>query len=293
MRICIIGLGLIGGSMAWQLKAKGHTIVGVARRQATLDIAIREKLIDESYLEICHSALFVDMVIIALPLELIVPAVVLVDKYLKAPAIVLDVGSVKSEIMTEIKAQKLTKALYIGGHPMAGSEKTGIMHCLPDLFVGKPFVICYPDFQMKRIRTQMMMQFVKDLGAHYLELSAEEHDSQVATISHLPYISANVLYKLYAKNENSLKLVASTGFTDSTRIAHSDPWWGAMVSLMNRRAIMVKLDQAIAELSELKSEIVTEDVEALYSRFNIDKLEVDTQKMELVKKWVRDYDKRS
>jgi prephenate dehydrogenase len=289
MRVCIVGFGLIGASLAWQLKAKGHVVVGVARRESTLEAAKSHKLIDESYLEICQLALSVDLVVIALPLELILPALVLVEKFLKGPTVVIDVGSVKSKIVEEAKALKLKKALFVGCHPMAGSDKSGIEHFQTGLFVGKPFLVCYPDLNV-RVKTITQIQtFVKEIESRYIEISADEHDREVATISHLPYIVANALFGLYLKDKEKLKQIASTGFFDTTRVAHSDPMWGMMVSMMNDTALIDRIDEFIVALQALRCDILTNDPLALFERLNVDNVDQDPRKMQLVKKWVRDY----
>ncbi len=291
MKVCIVGLGLIGASLAWQLKAKGHTVTGIARRQETLDLAISRKVIDKGYVEVCPSALQVDLVIVALPLELIVSTILQIEGCLSAPTIVIDVGSVKTQIMKDLETRNLNKTIFVGGHPMAGSEKTGIDNFQKELFKNKPFIVCYPSIPVRLKATKIIMELVRELEARYLELSAEEHDRQVAIISHLPYLMANILFNLYLKDEKTLKQVASTGFMDTTRVAHSDPLWGAMVVLMNKQSLIPQIDAVISSLQSLKADILTIDPKALFKRFNVDHVNEDPAKIELIKKWIQEYPK--
>lgn len=287
MKVCIVGLGLIGSSLAWQLKAKGHTVTGIARRQETLDLAISREVIDMGYVEVCPSALQVDLVIVALPLELIVSTILQIEGCLSATTIVIDVGSVKTQIMKDLEMRNLIKTIFVGGHPMAGSEKTGIENFQKDLFSGKPFILCYPSDEVRKKAALLLQGFVKEIDARYLELSAIDHDQRVATISHLPYILANTLFNLYLEDEPSLKEVASTGFMDTTRVAHSDPLWGAMVALMNENALIPQIDVVIASLQALKADILKLDPQALLDRLNIDHVNIDPCKIELMKTWIQ------
>jgi len=288
VKVCIIGLGLIGASMAWQLKSKGHHVTGVARRQKTLDLAYEQNLIDAGYLEVCRSALQVDLVVVAVPLELIVSTIVHIDTFLSSQTLVIDVGSVKKHIIDDIKSKYLKKTLFVGGHPMAGSEKTGLENFQKDLFSGKPFILCYPSDEVRKQSTLLLQRFVADLDATVCELSAEDHDQRVAAISHLPYILANTLFNLYLKDEPSLKEVASTGFLDTTRVAHSDPLWGTMVALMNKDALIPQIDAVISSLQLLKSDISTFNSKGLLARFNVDHVIEGPEKLERLKEWVKD-----
>ena len=172
---------------------------------------------------------------------------------------------------------------------MAGSEKTGVDNFQKELFKNKPFIVCYPTIPVRVKATKIIMELVRVLEARYLELSAEEHDRQVAIISHLPYLMANLLFNLYFKEESILKQVASTGFMDTTRVAHSDPLWGTMVALMNKDALIPQIDAVILSLQSLKADILTLDPKALFDRFNVDHVNEEPTKIALIKKWAQDY----
>ncbi|MEK6557592.1 MAG: prephenate dehydrogenase/arogenate dehydrogenase family protein [Candidatus Margulisiibacteriota bacterium] len=270
LRVCVVGLGLIGGSLAWQLKTAGVFVKGFARNPETLQKAQERGMISESSVELAVAVTEVDLVVVALPIESIPEMVHKIDLALTQPTVVMDVGSVKTFIQEQVGALPLTNAIFVGGHPMAGSEKIGIDNAVQTLFVDRPFVVSYPSQEIKSKAKKVVTQLVETLQARYVEMTAQDHDERVAVISHLPYLVSVLVYRRYLEESQKLSEVASTGFRDVTRIAHSDPLWGVTVAQHNSKNLVREIDKFIQELTEVKQEITSHSRQDLLNRFNVD-----------------------
>lgn len=279
LRVGVIGLGLMGGSLAWQLKTAGCFVKGYARNPETVRKALERGFISEGFVEIVSTVTHVDIVVVALPIEHIPEMIHQIDLVLTQPTIVVDVGSVKKYILDEVATLKPAKAIFVGGHPMAGSEKTGLDHAIQTLFCDRPFIVCYPDESLKGRAEQPLKQLIEALRAHYIEMTAEDHDERVAVISHLPYLVSVLVYRRYLEEADKLSGVASTGFRDVTRIAHSDPIWGITVAQLNSTNLVHEIDGLIRELTQVKQEINTHAVHSLLKRLNVDEKSVDLPKI--------------
>ena len=290
MNVTIMGLGLIGSSLAYQLKNSGCRVTACARRRETLDKAQELKIIDYGYLEadMALAVLNVDLIVVALPIELIVDRVIEIDKYLQQKTVVIDVGSTKQYIVEKISGCKLRFVDFIGGHPMAGSDKVGLDNYIKDLFRDKPFIFTYDKIEQKA--ETLILELCGFLGAKYLKMSAVAHDEAVAGVSHLPYLLAVTLYNVFLMERDKYSKIASSGFKDTSRVAHSDPLWGVSISITNKLNILEKLDKAETIIGEIKKAIVNDNIEKLLSYLNVDKQEISSNKINLVKKLINVYD---
>ncbi len=267
MKLTIIGCGLIGGSLALALKRRRP-----AWPVACLDLAQRIPAIREA--EVCpvvapmeDAAKFIpdsDVVLLAVPVEATVRTLSQIGPHLKSGAIVTDVGSTKGEIMAQAPSHLPPGAVFIGGHPMAGSERSGVEAADALLFVERTWVLCpYPDTPPEALTG--LMDLAESVLARPLTMDAQEHDAMVAMISHLPQLLSTTLM-LAAEEEDAthtmLQTLAGRGFLDMTRIAASEysVWSGILQT--NREAIIRAVDRFIEKLSQLRNAVAKGDASA-------------------------------
>lgn len=272
LQVAIIGVGLIGGSLAMAWKARGvvREIVGVARRQKTIDEALAVGAIDWGTLSLEEGVKNADVVVLATPVETIAPLYLQMEPHLKEGALVTDVGSTKSELCHAIWSNETGRALFIGGHPMAGSEKEGVLAADPYLFENAPFVFVPPkvtsgSFQIEEGLNRLKL-LAEAAGAKPIVMDAESHDSVVATVSHLPHMVAAALVQTAAKEDKripNLLQLAAGGFRDTTRIASGpeDVW--ADICMTNSPQIVAAIDRFDATLDQFRQALIARDKEAL------------------------------
>lgn len=209
-KVGIIGLGLIGGSIAKKLHEKGYSIYTVKSKSA--DVQKAKSIVTvlpnpDALAKEC------DLLIIASPLSTIIP----IAKKIKTdhPLLVIDVGSVKGAIVKEF--EKLTKGPieFLSTHPMAGTEKTGFDASTPDLFHDAPWIITPHKKNRAKIES-----FIRELGAKPIKMSAREHDEKAALISHLPIILSKALWDFVQKKDPKSIQIAGPSFKSMTRPAH-------------------------------------------------------------------------
>ncbi|MDR1452366.1 MAG: prephenate dehydrogenase [Candidatus Margulisbacteria bacterium] len=258
-KVAFVGLGLIGGSIARAIRQK-YPATWIAAKTAsskTLAYAYDSGLVQETpgnITALCHDA---DLIIVATPLELIVPYVKQIYLTAKPDAIILDTGSTKGQI---VGALKKYSAKFIGCHPMFGSEKTGIACSSAELLRGAR-IIFTPYKNTPRGKLLAVLQFFKSLGARPCQADAREHDAAVAAVSHTPYFNAVALLQL-ADNDTK-RALAATGFQSCTRVAESDPLWGVEVARTNRREVLRHLKKLQREISWLEQLIGHGDYKGL------------------------------
>jgi len=253
-QITIIGVGLIGGSIGLAAKKQklAARIVGVTAHAESLNKALKHKAMDFGMLDLRRSVLGSDIVIIATPVDKIISTIKEIYPNLKKDCIVIDVASVKENIVA--KAEKIVgrKANFVGTHPMAGSEQRGVDKADSNLFNGAPCIITKTG-RTDRKALKTVKDFWKKLGSKIYELSPREHDKRVSNISHLPHIAASCL-SLTAQPA-SLKF-AATGFRDVTRIASSDPGLWASILMSNRGNTANDIKNYIKQLEKIRRVIL-------------------------------------
>jgi arogenate dehydrogenase (NADP+) len=238
MDIGIVGLGLIGASLAGDLRSIGHQIYGVSRQQSTCDFALANGLVDRASIDISTLAAC-EIIIICTPIDKIVPTVTLLAPHLSSKTVVTDAGSVKESIVapaTQIWPN------FVGGHPMAGKAESGIGAAELGMFRDKPYVVT-PIAATNPIAVDKIKNLVKSLDCRLFEASPVEHDRAVAWISHLPVMISSSLIHGCLENcpPDLLKLakgLASSGFKDTSRVGGGNPELGRMMAEYNRRALL-------------------------------------------------------
>ncbi|MBM4424491.1 MAG: prephenate dehydrogenase [Chloroflexi bacterium] len=265
-RVAIVGLGLMGGSLALALKGRCREIIGVDSDTAPLTLALERGIIHRpaDFDSALDSA---DLLILATPAQTILAQLTAIshsDSAFRIPHSVfpIDLGSTKRAIVAAM--ENLPPAFDpIGGHPMCGKETSGIEHADRDLFRGKPFILC-PLRRTSSRALALAHELVSVIGARPLVLDAETHDEIAAAVSHLPYaVSAALVRTAMANSNDALWQMASSGFRDTTRLAASDLTMMIDILLTNRNAVLHSLSQFHSELEALTAAIESGDPERL------------------------------
>ncbi len=241
MKIGIVGLGLIGGSLGLDLRALNHQIWGVSRKATTCEIALSRGVVDQASTEL-SSLQGAEIVIICTPINAIADTLQQLIPYLDHNAIVTDVGSVKKPIVDQCSA---LWSNFIGGHPMAGTAEQGINAAQSNLFQGAAYVFT-PNPETKTIYLDKLQTLASSVGAKPYICAAQVHDRAVAWISHLPVmISASLISSCLGESDPEVlklaKQLASSGFRDTSRVGGGNPELGKMMAEYNHQALLRSL----------------------------------------------------
>lgn len=265
-KIAIIGVGLIGGSLGLAIKKKrlARVVVGIGRRSSSIRKALRRSAIDIGTKDPAKGVAGADLVVIATPVCSTPRIARAIAGDLKRGSILTDAGSTKGWIVKSIERCIPDKISFVGSHPLAGSEKRGVLFAEEDLFKCSA-VIMTKTKRTKVSAVRTLGRFWKSLGvARVVVKSPEEHDRIVAEISHLPHLAATAL--INSADRKSLEF-ASTGFKDTTRIAASDPEVWRDICLTNKKEILRSLDRYERRLARLKALIKKGRAEELRKEF--------------------------
>jgi prephenate dehydrogenase len=264
-RVCIIGLGLMGGSLALALRPHVRKILAVDQDEATCDKALRDGTADRAgdRLELAGEA---DLVILATPMRTLVRQVGELAAILKPGAVLMDLGSVKGPIVEAMNALPETVGA-VAGHPMCGKEVSGLAHADGELFRRARFVLCRTD-RTTAGPWALAHELVRVIGAEAVETDANNHDAVVAVISHLPYILASALAKTAADEtefEANVWELASSGFRDTSRLAASDPNMMADILMMNSGQILAAIAFVQSYLRTLTDRLIQNDYQGVWA----------------------------
>ena len=249
----VIGLGLIGGSVALALRDLGYVVGGIDHDEAAVQRAVDDQII-------AHKGLPADatLTVVATPVDHIPDGVK--QALSETAGWVTDTGSVKGEI-----AQAVGHERFVPSHPMAGSEQSGLAGARPDIFRGAAWVIT-PTIETSDQTFAAMHELVVALGADPLTLEPAAHDRMVATISHVPHLTAATLMNLASRRSDehlAMLRLAAGGFRDMTRIASGSPEIWPPICLQNSAAITEALDEVIAGLTDMRDAVAGENAEAI------------------------------
>jgi prephenate dehydrogenase len=266
MNIAIIGVGLIGGSVALALR-QGHSelrVVGIDRDADAIDNALRRGVIDEagtpSAIADC------DVILIAVPVRQFPAVLAEISLHLKTDAVITDAGSTKVDVIRAARAALGNKICqFVPGHPIAGREHVGVAAAVSELFQGKNVVLT-PIAENAVISVERVRTLWRACGARVVEMAAETHDAVFAAVSHLPHLLAFTLVDEFASRPNAKTLFsfAASGFRDFTRIASSSPEMWTDIVLNNRDALLREVNAYEVQLAALKVAIEASDGEALH-----------------------------
>lgn len=269
LTVSLFGLGLIGGSLAQTIRRKmpGAVIKGLDVSKATVNRALLEKTIDEGMTTVTPSFLACDFLFLCAPLAENSAFLSENGARVSAGTIMSDTGSVKSAIMATAHETRLA-ATFIGGHPMAGSEKSGYEAANDRLFENAYYIITPSDDTPPEALSRLE-RFLGALDALPLVVSCAEHDQATAIVSHLPHVVAYALVSFLFSHASSgfMAQIAAGGFRDITRIAQSDPRMWSRICLANKACLVASLTSFMETLSLLAHEIEQDDEDALLAFF--------------------------
>jgi len=256
-RVAIVGTGLIGGSIALAIKKKrlAREVIGVSRHRKTLLLAKQIHAIDKGSQDI-NIIKDADLVILAVPVSIILKSAPVISKIIKRDCIVSDTGGTKQEIVSRL-ARILPN--YVGSHPLAGSEKRGIINANPFIFKDS-LCILTPTRKTKQKTQEKIRRLWSQLGAKVVILSSDTHDKILSLVSHLPHIVAFSLIGLIPKRYLGF---ASSGLKDATRIAASDSGLWVDIFLSNQKNMIKTIELFQKNLSKIKSAIKKKDKKLL------------------------------
>ncbi len=254
--VSIVGVGLIGGSFALALRKAGFRgrVIGVSSK-AAIDAGLARGVIDQG-LPLAEAAAVSDFIYLAQPIERILQTIDAIDAHARPGALITDAGSTKRAIV-ERAASSITRARFVGGHPMAGKESSGVEHADADLFRGRPYVLTSRDAELE--------SWIERIGARLVVLSPEEHDRLVAVTSHLPQLISTALASVIGAEPDAVK-VAGPAALDLTRLAVS-PYeiWRDIFST-NADPIDAALAAFIARLEELRTALRSPEMERAFEK---------------------------
>lgn len=259
-RVAVLGLGLMGGSLGIALREKGlaASIAGYDATPGTAERAIARGAITDAYSSPIEAVAGADIVVLATPVLAEHELFTAIAPALAPAAIVTDLGSTKRQVVEWARELLPGPSRFVGGHPMAGSERSGIAAASAGLFQGAVWCLTpAPETDADAIR--LVSELARELGASPLVLDAAEHDELVAGASHLPLLAAAALVRTAAASADweRLRSLAAGGFRDTTRVASGDVRMARDICLTNRDAIARWLDRYIAELSRAR-EVIAE-----------------------------------
>jgi len=262
--IGIIGLGLMGGSLAMSLKGECARIIGIDSAPTTLELALSKGIIDQAE-SLSPSPISgkgawseIDLLVLATPVPTIISILQQLPSLISHPCIVMDIGSTKRDIL---KAMSTLPDNFdpIGGHPICGKEKLGLENADADLYQNAPFVVS------SLIRSSpkavfAIKQIISAIGANLIEMSAEEHDRILATTSHLPFLIASAL--VHSTPVEFAPLIGP-GFRSTSRLAGTPSYMMLGILKSNRENVLTSLDLFQESIHRLKSAIENEEYELL------------------------------
>lgn len=259
--IGIIGLGLIGGTLAKTIRRihPRTQILACDSDEKSLTKALKEHVITKGTLAVTQEFSNCRYIFLCAPVQKNESFLEQLAPFLHEGCILSDTGSVKSSIHKDIQSRGLS-SWFIGGHPMAGSEKSGYENATPYLFENAYFIITYDDISPKLV--EEYRQFIASLGCIPFLMTPEKHDFSTAAVSHLPHILASGLVNLVKElddDRESMKSIAAGGFKDITRIASSSPVMWQEICGTNREQIVLLLEAFLQSLTSFKEEIASEN----------------------------------
>ncbi|MDB9529009.1 prephenate/arogenate dehydrogenase [Oscillatoria sp. CS-180] len=263
MKIGIVGLGLIGGSLGLDFTRLGHQVVGVARRQATCEAAIAQGAVQQASMDL-QALSNADIIFICTPLHVIESTAIALVPHLSPQTVLTDVGSVKGTIVDAVTRHWPN---FVGGHPMAGKTEVGIEVAEPHLFAHRAYVIT-PTAQTPLAAVDRLATLARDIKAVVHTCSPAIHDRAVAWISHLPVmISGSLIQACLQEPDPQVRKLAqqfaSSGFRDTSRVGGGHPDLGLLMASHNRQEVLRSLTVYQQQIQQLMAWIEAENWEAI------------------------------
>jgi len=259
MKIGIVGLGLIGGSLGLDLRSQGHQVLGSSRRRVTCEAAIVRGVVDEASIDVRLLAA-ADLIFICTPIAAILPTVKQLVPHLAKDTVLTDVGSVKTAIVEAITP---IWSPFVGGHPMAGKAESGLEVAQSHLFAGNPYVLT-PTETTPSAALEMVAEIAQSLQAQVYRTTPAHHDRAVAWISHLPaFASASLIAACLEESDTHVlslaQEVASSGFRDTSRVGGGNPELARMMAQYNQQELLRSLHYYRQALNRFIAQIESAD----------------------------------
>jgi len=264
-RVTIVGVGLMGGSLGMAIKKHklAREVIGLSHRQTALAQAVKMKAIDVPCLDVKKAICNADLVVLAAPVDSIIKLCGMINPHLKRGGIVTDVGSAKVNIVESAERIFTNPGLFIGSHPLAGSEKKGVDNATETLFDNASCIMT-PTPKTSQVAIQRVKHFWTKLGMNVKLMSPAEHDEILAYVSHLPHLLA---YGLISTVPSDFLEYASRGYKDTSRIAASSPQLWSDICIANSKNVLNALDCCVEHLAHFRKAIVSHDHKELVRQF--------------------------
>ena len=269
-KVTLVGVGLLGGSLGLALKQRrlADSVAGFVRRPASVKECEKKGAVDRATLDLGEAVTDADLVVLCTPIAQMRALAEQMVPFLRPGAVVTDVGSVKRSVVQDLsRSLARAEAHFVGSHPMAGSEKTGVAAAQPGLFIDAVCVLT-PEPGSNAAAVRKITQLWKSVGSRVLRLTPEAHDELVSRSSHLPHVLAAQLSNLVLgpQSPKHLAMLCANGFRDTTRIASGSPEMWRDIVLANRKNLLNALDSFVQGLGNFKRVLKRGD-EAAISRF--------------------------
>ncbi|HLF17674.1 MAG TPA: prephenate dehydrogenase/arogenate dehydrogenase family protein [Candidatus Omnitrophota bacterium] len=265
-RVTIIGVGLMGGSLGLSLKKHqiAKEIVGCSHRQSSLQQALEQKAIDIAETDVSKAVRNADLIVLAAPVEGIIQSMAIMAPHIRRHMIITDMGSTKAEIVEAARKSLPNNPMFVGSHPLVGSEQSGVRGARDNMFEGA-LCIMTPTEQTNQVAKEKVKLMWQQLGAKVQFMPATEHDETLAHISHLPHLLA---YGLIETIPSQYLSIAPQSLLDTTRVASSSPQMWNDICMTNPKNILKALDAFINNLSSMRKSIVARDQKNLTFQFS-------------------------
>ncbi|PIQ99291.1 MAG: prephenate dehydrogenase [Nitrospinae bacterium CG11_big_fil_rev_8_21_14_0_20_45_15] len=271
-KLCIIGVGLLGGSLARVCKKKNlvASVSGFGRNLESLELAKQLGVIDMYSDDLAEAVKDADLIVFCSPVGTIVSRLREALPHLNPGCLITDVGSVKLSLVSEIDAMIPENLFFVGSHPIAGGEKSGVSASTDDLFCGAKCIVT-PSGKTSDLALSKLRNFWAEVGMEVIEMSAEEHDLILGAVSHLPHVIAftliNTLTDVQSKNCDNVSNFSGKGLKDSSRIAASDPVMWRDICLQNKETLLNLIGEFQRKLDLIRQYIENNQSEQLESSF--------------------------
>ena len=270
-KLAVVGVGLIGGSLALALKeagAVGH-VVGIGRGLPNLETALKLGVVDSFTQDLTEGVADADVVFLATPVQVLGAVAAQAMPHLKSGAIITDGGSVKQAVIDAIEPHLRDDVHFVPGHPIAGTENSGAEAAFATLYRDRRCILT-PTERTAEEALERIRQMWQLVGSQVVVMDVEKHDRVLAAISHLPHMVAYALVNAigaYDRYDESILEYSAGGFRDFTRIASSDPTMWRDIAQTNREALLEMMEQFETFFAELKEDVATGSGECLFEFF--------------------------
>ena len=271
-KMTIIGVGLLGASLAKACKERDlvEEVVGYGRNRENLEKARALKIIDHCPADLAEAVKDADLIVLCTPVTTIIPLIQNMIASIRPGALITDVGSVKEPIVKEAEKLVPKGVFFVGSHPIAGGENSGLEASTANLYQGAKCIVT-PTDKTNNSALEKISALWQAVGMQIINLSAEEHDFVFGAVSHLPHIVVyalmNTLGALRTQDDREVTAFSGAGLKDITRIASSDPVMWRDICLSNRNHSLDLIDRFQNKLDEIRSTIEKGDGEALKEEF--------------------------